>query len=173
MDYPSIPTSPFYRDTTNCLCVEMSALSNGNNSVHGDSGAGKADSPTWTAATPIAIVGMACRFPGNVTSPSRLWELCASGKDGWQPIPESRFDVKSLYHKNSTRAGRVSWQDIIESSSCNRLTVILEPCRRRLFPGRGYRLVRCCLLQSGCGRCQRKSRGPRGEAFSQSLYAES
>jgi Beta-ketoacyl synthase, N-terminal domain len=131
----------------------MSTLSNGTNSVYGDRGAGKA------AATPIAIVGMACRFPGNVTSPSQLWELCASGKDGWQPIPESRFDVKSLYHKNSSRAGRVSWQDMIESSSCNlnRLIVILEPCRRRLFPGRGCRLVRCCLLQSGCRRCQRKS----------------
>lgn len=65
-----------------------------------DTGAGN---PTM----PIAIVGMACRFGGSVTSPSKLWELCAAGKDGWSPIPETRFDVKSLYHPNSTKSGRV------------------------------------------------------------------
>ena len=55
---------------------------------------------------PIAIVGMACRFGGDVTSPSKLWELCVSGRDCWTPIPEDRFDVKGLYHKDHTRVGR-------------------------------------------------------------------
>lgn len=58
------------------------------------------------ASIPIAIVGMACRFSGDVTSPSQLWELCASGKDGWTTIPESRFDVKSLYHRDYNKVGR-------------------------------------------------------------------
>ncbi|KAJ4296095.1 hypothetical protein N0V88_004797 [Collariella sp. IMI 366227] len=59
-----------------------------------------------TASIPIAIVGMACRFSGNITSPSQLWDLCAAGMDGWSPIPESRFDVKSLYHPNNAKVGR-------------------------------------------------------------------
>jgi acyl transferase domain-containing protein len=57
---------------------------------------------------PIAIVGMACRFSGNVRNPTQLWELCANGKDGWSPVPYSRFDVKSLYHPDSSKAGKVS-----------------------------------------------------------------
>ncbi|KAI3320950.1 type I polyketide synthase [Xylariaceae sp. AK1471] len=49
---------------------------------------------------------MACRFGGDVTNPSKLWELCAAGKDSWSPIPEQRFNVKSLYHKDKNRIGR-------------------------------------------------------------------
>jgi hypothetical protein len=59
---------------------------------------------------PIAIVGMACRFSGKVTNPSQLWDLCAAGKDGWSPIPESRFDGKGLYYPSYGRRGRVRWQ---------------------------------------------------------------
>lgn len=29
---------------------------------------------------PVAIIGMACRFPGEATNPSKFWELLKEGK---------------------------------------------------------------------------------------------
>ncbi|KAL2167896.1 hypothetical protein VTG60DRAFT_683 [Thermothelomyces hinnuleus] len=57
---------------------------------------------------PIAIVGMGCRFPGGVTKPSKLWDLCVSGKDVWSPIPKDRFDLESWYDPDSEKPGRTS-----------------------------------------------------------------
>ncbi|MBE3043705.1 hypothetical protein IMZ48_14265 [Candidatus Bathyarchaeota archaeon] len=39
---------------------------------------------------PIAIVGSACRFPGDSTPPSKLWDLLREPRDVLQEIPDSR-----------------------------------------------------------------------------------
>jgi acyl transferase domain-containing protein/acyl carrier protein len=41
---------------------------------------------------PIAIVGMACRFPGGVSSPDEYWRFLCEGGDGIRPFPPERCD---------------------------------------------------------------------------------
>lgn len=55
---------------------------------------------------PIAIVGSACRFAGDATSPSKLWDLLRDPRDVHSKIPDSRFSADGFYHPDHAHHGR-------------------------------------------------------------------
>ncbi|WP_406176908.1 beta-ketoacyl synthase N-terminal-like domain-containing protein [Streptomyces sp. NBC_00996] len=68
----------------------------------GTSGGG----PRTEPGEPIAIVAMACRYPGGCESPEDLWRLLADGTDATSEFPDDRdWDVSELYDPDPDRPG--------------------------------------------------------------------
>jgi len=53
---------------------------------------------------PIAVVGLACRFPG-ANDPAEFWTLLRTGGDAVGEIPEDRWDVEAHYDPDPNNPG--------------------------------------------------------------------
>ncbi len=57
---------------------------------------------------PIAIVGMACRFPGDASDPRSYWELLCNGIDAISETPLDRWDVDAFYDPDPNAPGKMN-----------------------------------------------------------------
>ncbi|KAK4243753.1 hypothetical protein C7999DRAFT_35902 [Corynascus novoguineensis] len=57
---------------------------------------------------PIAIVGAACRLPGQVSNLGNLWDMISNAKTGHCKVPEDRWDGELLYHPDPDRKGTMA-----------------------------------------------------------------
>jgi phthiocerol/phenolphthiocerol synthesis type-I polyketide synthase C len=55
---------------------------------------------------PIAVIGMACRYPG-ANSPAAFWDLLRGGVDAITEIPADRWDVERFYDPDPDAPGRM------------------------------------------------------------------
>jgi polyene macrolide polyketide synthase len=59
-----------------------------------------------SSSEPIAIIGMSCRFPGEIETPRQLWDLVASGGDAISGFPEDRgWELERLYDPDPDAPG--------------------------------------------------------------------
>nr|AFA26384.1 polyketide synthase A [Aspergillus flavus] len=54
---------------------------------------------------PIAVIGTACRFPGDVASPSQLWDLLSNPKDVLSDLDPKRLNLSSFHHHSGEHHG--------------------------------------------------------------------
>lgn len=57
---------------------------------------------------PIAIVGMSCRLPGDVSTPGEFWQLLARGRSAWSEIPKDRFNASAYHHPDPEKKGTMN-----------------------------------------------------------------
>ena len=59
------------------------------------------------SSDPIAVVGMACNFPG-APSLNDYWGLIKAGRNETRVVPDDRWSVDALYDPNPDQPGRTA-----------------------------------------------------------------
>jgi acyl transferase domain-containing protein len=54
---------------------------------------------------PIAITGIACRFPGGADTPERLWQILRDGIDTVVEVPRERWDINACWNPDPNTPG--------------------------------------------------------------------
>ena len=57
--------------------------------------------------SPLAVVGIGCRFPGAVTDTTSFWELLIEGRSGIVEVPDDRWNRDRFYHPDRAIPGRM------------------------------------------------------------------
>lgn len=89
---------------------------------------------------------LACRLPGDSSSPRSFWDLISKGRSGQCDVPKSRFNVDGFYHPNSadrpgsmnTNGGYFLQEDIREFDNSffginNLEATYMDPQQRKLL----------------------------------------
>jgi len=61
---------------------------------------------------PVAIIGMACRFPGGSNTPEKFWDLLKNGDEGLRDVPASRWDAKEYFDEEPGKPLKIYTQKL-------------------------------------------------------------
>ena len=96
--------------------------------------------PQQSDAEPIAIIGMACRFPGDAVNVKGLWDMCCEGRSAWSEVAESRMNGKNFFHPDFSKRGTVGPTPIHTSSRGFDLSIAVQHTRCTFHETR-YQLI--------------------------------
>ncbi|MCB8984308.1 MAG: SDR family NAD(P)-dependent oxidoreductase [Ardenticatenaceae bacterium] len=57
---------------------------------------------------PIAVISMACRFPGGANTPEAYWQMLQQGTDAITEIPPERFDAEAYFDADPEAPGKIA-----------------------------------------------------------------
>ncbi|HEU4362518.1 MAG TPA: SDR family NAD(P)-dependent oxidoreductase, partial [Mycobacterium sp.] len=97
MDYPRLS------DVADYLLGDVLGLAE---QASGNSAAAQAPVIATYADEPVAIVAVACRFPG-AADPDAFWQVLSGGVDAIREIPDDRFDIDEFYDPDPDTPGKI------------------------------------------------------------------
>lgn len=64
---------------------------------------------------PVAIIGMACRYPGS-DGLDAFWQLLVRGRDAVTEVPPSRWDADAFYDRDPSKPGKMTsrWAGVLD-----------------------------------------------------------
>ena len=70
-------------------------------------------------AEPVAVIGIGCRLPGNVSGPESFWQLLLDGRDAVDEVPPDRWDSDAFYDPDPQAPGRMTtkWGGFVDDIS--------------------------------------------------------
>jgi acyl transferase domain-containing protein/acyl carrier protein len=113
LDRPLSPVLAWDHPTVATLAAAIEAIPAGGSTAatsgrgHDERAGNGHRMPAAPVAGPIAIVGMACRFPG-ADDPDALWRLLADGTDMIREVPPERWSLARFYDPQPDTPGRMS-----------------------------------------------------------------
>jgi thioester reductase-like protein len=62
-------------------------------------------------AEPIAVISVACRFPGGSNSPEAYWQMLEQGREGIKEVPKERWDIAKYYDPEPLKSGKMQGRE--------------------------------------------------------------
>ena len=75
--------------------------------IDGHADEGRSQSGGEDKLEPIAVIGMALKFPQDATTPEAFWDMILNGRSARSDVPCERFDINGFYTSFGAKSGQV------------------------------------------------------------------